>query len=414
MNQRFSNLFFAFLLFTSLAYAQKTSSLKSGIWQGELQLNGTARLPFYFELKKTKTKTTIEILNAEERIVVDEIIEAGDSIRFRTPLYDSEFICEIKSGGRELDGEWVNHAKKENNEIPFKAWYGREYNCDKSLPSFKTLQNSKWEVTFSPNTPQSSKAIGLFQFNPSEHKLTGTFLTESGDYRYLSGYACTDWAYLSCFDGSHAYFFRWKILPDNTLAGDFYSGSSGYEKWIAILNPKFELHNPDSLTFLKKGYETIDFKFKNTEGLEVSMADEKFKNKVLIVQIMGTWCPNCMDETRYYSEVYPRYQPKGLEVVALAFEKSTDPSIAKANIKRVKDRFNITYDILITGLTGSEGASKAMPMLNAILAFPTTIYIDRKGRVRKIYTGFNGPGTGAYYEKYKEDNQRFLEKLLAE
>jgi peroxiredoxin len=403
-----------FLLFSTFLHAQKASPLKTGTWQGELQLNGSTRLPFYFEVKKNKGKTTVEIMNGEEKIVVDEITETADSIKFKMPLYDSEFLCEIKPGGKELEGEWFNHAKKENNEIPFKAWWGREYNCDKSLPVFNALKNAKWEVTFSPNTPQSTKAIGLFQFNSSEHKLTGTFLTESGDYRYLSGYACTDWAYLSCFDGAHAYFFRWKIQPDSTLTGDFYSGSQGYEKWIAKRNPRFELRNADSLTYLKKGYDRIDFKFKNTEGLEVSSRDEKFKNKVLVIQIMGTWCPNCMDETRYYAELYPRYKDKGLEVVALAFEKSTDPVVAKATIMRWKSRFQIGYDILVTSKTGAAGASEALPMLNAVWAFPTTIYVDKKGRVRKIYTGFSGPGTGSYYEKYKEENERFLEKLLME
>jgi peroxiredoxin len=405
---------FLSLSFAIQTYAQKTSPMKTGSWQGELQLNGTTRLPFYFEFKRAKEKTTIEIMNGEERIVVDEITETADSINFRMPFFDSEFKCEVKPGGKELEGEWINHSKKDNPSIPFRAYKGREYSCDKSLPIFNTLQSSKWEVTFSPNTPQSEKALGIFQFNAKEHKVTGTFLTESGDYRYLSGYACTDWIYLSCFDGVHAYYFHWKIQGDGTLAGDFYSGSTGYEKWIAKPNNNFALHNPDSLTFLKKGYTGVDFKFKNTEGKEVSSKDEQFRNKVVVIQIMGSWCPNCMDEARYYSGIYPKYKDKGLVAVGLAFEKSTDPAVALPNVQRMKKRLNIPYDILLTGKSGAAGASEALPGLNAVVAFPTTIYLDKKGRVRKIYTGFSGPGTGVYFDKYKEENERFLEKLLAE
>jgi thiol-disulfide isomerase/thioredoxin len=394
--------------------AQKGLVARVGTWQGELLLNGTTRLPFYFEVNRSKGKTTLEIRNGEEHILIEDITESSDSIRFRMPQFDSEFLCEVKENGKALDGVWINHSRKDNNEIPFQAFYGREYTCDKGSKIFSALQAAQWEVTFSPNTRDSTKAIGIFRFDFKTHSLNGTFLTETGDYRYLSGFACTDWAYLSCFDGSHAYYFRFKLKPDNTIAGDYYSGSTGYEKWIAKQNPGFRLHNPDSLTFLKKGYDGIDFRFSNTEGAEVSSKDEKFRNKVVVIQIMGSWCPNCMDETKYYADVYSRFRGKGLEVVALAFEKPVDPAKAKENVLRVKKRFNADYDFLLTGKTGSTGALEALPMLNAVMAFPTTIYIDKKGRVRKIYTGFNGPGTGVYYDQFREQNERFLEKLLSE
>ncbi len=414
MSKVFLFLFSMCIGYTSASCAQKSAQLKAGSWQGELMLNGTTRLPFYFELKKNKGKTTLEVSNGEERILVDEITETSDSIFFRMPVFDSEFKCEIKENGKQLDGVWINHARKDHNEIPFQAFYGREYNCDKGSRAFTSLNATKWEATFNAGTTDSYKAIGLFKFDYKTHSVNGTFLTETGDYRYLSGYACTDWIYLSCFDGSHAYYFRFKLKPDSTLAGDYYSGSTGYEKWTAKRNPSFNLRNPDSLTYLKKGYDRIVFKFSNTEGKEVSSEDEKYKNKVVVVQIMGSWCPNCMDETRYYAETYSRLKNKGLEVVALAFEKPVDPSTAKANVLKVKTRFNAGYEFLLTGKSGSAGASEALPMLNTVMAFPTTIYIDKKGRVRKIYTGFNGPATGIYYEQFKEQNERFLEKLLGE
>ncbi|HXC04710.1 MAG TPA: TlpA disulfide reductase family protein [Bacteroidia bacterium] len=396
------------------AEAQKAVLPKAGTWQGELQLNGTTRLPFYFEYKKSKTGTSLEITNGDEKIDITEIQAAADSFNFKMPLYDSEFRIQVKEGGKSMEGTWINHSRKDHREIPFQAFYGREYSCDKSLPVFNVLSSSKWEVTFTPTDEPSYKAVGVFKFNPSEHSVKGTFLTETGDYRYLSGYACTDWIYMSCFDGSHAYYFRWKIKSDSTLAGDFYSGTTGFEKWTATRNNKFSLRNPDSLTFLKKGVDKISFKYKNTDGKDVSLEDERYKNKVVIIQIMGSWCPNCMDETAYLAGEYTALNGKGLEVVALAFEKTADPLKAAENLNRVKARFHATYDFLITGKSGSTQASEALPMLNAVMAFPTTIYIDKKGRVRKIYTGFSGPGTGAYYDRFKEENERFLQKLLAE
>ncbi|MFI5148511.1 MAG: peroxiredoxin family protein [Bacteroidia bacterium] len=396
------------------ACAQKAILPKAGTWQGELQLNGTTRLPFYFEYKKTKTGTSLEIRNGEEKIEIDQITAVVDSFNFKMPLYDSEFRIQVKEGGKEMEGTWINHSRKDHQETPFRAYYGREFTCDKSLPVFNLLSSSRWEVTFSPADEPSYKAIGIFRYSQSEHSVNGTFLTETGDYRYLSGYACTDWIYMSCFDGSHAYYFKWKIKPDSTLSGDAYSGTTGFEKWTARRNDKFSLHNPDSLTFLKKGFDKIAFRYKNSEGKDVSLEDERYKNKVVIIQIMGSWCPNCMDETAYLAGEYSNLNAKGLEVVALAFEKTTDPVKAAANLNKVKTRFHAGYDFLITGKSGTREASEALPMLNAVMAFPTTIYIDKKGRVRKIYTGFTGPGTGVYFDRFKEENDRFLQKLLAE
>ncbi len=183
---------------------------------------------------------------------------------------------------------------------------------------------------------------------------------------------------------------------------------------MAVRNDNFQLRNPDSLTYLKPGFTSIDFSFKNLEGKSVSIKDEKFKNKVVIIQIMGTWCPNCMDETKFLAPFYDTYKSKGLEVVALAFERTDDFNKAVNNIQRSKKRFSANYEFLITMKTGKDQASEALPMLNAVMAFPTTIYIDKKGVVRKIYTGFNGPATGDAHTKFVEDTTRFVEMLLAE
>ena len=177
---------------------------------------------------------------------------------------------------------------------------------------------------------------------------------------------------------------------------------------------KFDLRNPDSLTYLKPGYTKVDFNFKNLEGKYISLKDEKFKNKVVLIQIMGTWCPNCMDETKFLAPFYEKYKSKGLEVVGMAFERTDDFAKAVSNVQRLKTKFNANYEFLITMKTGAAQASEALPMLNNIMAFPTTIYIDKKGIVRKIYTGFYGPATGDKYTKYVEETTRFIEKLLAE
>lgn len=397
------------LFFSDLS--SQTITLQTGLWQGTLSLQKDINLPFRFSIQNQNDQWSMVIFNDTEKINVDEVYTLGDSIIFRMPVFDSELHCRA-NGSTFLEGSWINFSRKDRNRIPFKAYSLSNVKLRAPLPANQNLKG-RWEASFSPHTQDNSKAIGVFDIH--QDILGGTFLTETGDYRFLSGqFEDSSSFYLSCFDGSHAFLFTGRIKGDSIINGHFYSGAHHHETWAAKRNDKFKLRNPDSLTYLKPGYTGIDFNFKNTEGRNVSLKDEKFKNKVVIVQLMGTWCPNCMDETKFLASFYDRYKGKGLEVVALAFERTDDFAKAVSNIERSKKRFNAGYEFLITMKTGNAQASQALPMLNAVMAFPTTIYIDKKGKVRKIYTGFNGPATGNAYTKFEEDTKRFIEKLLSE
>ncbi|MGZ4037456.1 MAG: TlpA disulfide reductase family protein, partial [Bacteroidia bacterium] len=175
---------------------------------------------------------------------------------------------------------------------------------------------------------------------------------------------------------------------------------------------KFKLRDPEGLTTLKSLSEKVSFSFPNMQKQTVSLGDEKFKNKAVIIQVMGSWCPNCMDETAYFSELYKKYESKGLEIVALAYERAPDFEKAKSNLERLKKRFGVEYELLITGLSGKEKASESLPFLNGIMAFPTTIILDRNHNVKSIYTGFSGPATGKEFDKYKARTESLITELL--
>jgi hypothetical protein len=113
-------------------------------------------------------------------------------------------------------------------------------------------------------------------------------------------------------------------------------------------------------------------------------------------------------------EVYKKYNAQGLEIIGLAFERSADTAKANANIRRLKAHYGVDYTLLNTGKSGAKGAAESLPFLNAIMCFPTTIYIDRLGTVRMVYTGYNGPATGAAYEKESAETLRLIQLLLSE
>ncbi len=68
----------------------------------------------------------------------------------------------------------------------------------------------------------------------------------------------------------------------------------------------------------------------------------------------------------------------------------------------------------MAGVANKDSVAKSMPQLAKFLAFPTTIFLDKKGAVRSIHTGFAGPGTGQYYEEEKAHFNRTVDKLLKE
>ena len=384
-----------------------TASLapRNGIWRASLAIPAE-EVPFMIDWQGNHCY----IINGKERILVKDIKQVKDSLFIRMPVFDSEFKCALE-GDSLLTGTWHNYMKAKDYTLPFKAVFGQKERFVRKEGQAAGNIAGSWAVTFSPDSASKSAAVGIFE-NEGD-KMLGTFLTESGDYRYLEGVQENGRLRLSCFDGSHAFLFDAKLSQTGELAGVFYSGKHHQEKWVGRRDANARLRDPNSLTFLKPNTE-FAFSFPDLQGQPVAFPSDRFKNKVTVVQIFGSWCPNCMDETKLLSEWHRKYQPQGFEVVGLGFERGENFATSVKNVERVKTHFQIQYPLLIAGATREVKAADALPMLNHVMAFPTTIYIDRKGKVRKIYTGFSGPGTGVHYEQFKKETETFIEKLLSE
>ncbi len=400
------------VVFFLLSFNMTSKKLKEGTYRAVLTLNEATglELPFNFEVTYKGKKPIITIRNADEKIYVDEISIQGDSINFKMPVFDTEFRTKLV--GNDLEGVWINHYKTENNRIKFKASFGESKRFMFAATQGSHAFEGKWEVSFSPNAKDSSKAIALFHHVEQSDFVTGTFLTETGDYRFLEGMKTGNQLYLSCFDGSHAFLFIAELKGGEKTEGLFYSGLSWKEPWIGQRNETFELAKANEISFVKNENEKIGFSFPDLNHKKISLSDPKFDNKPVIIQIMGSWCPNCMDESRYFAALYDQYNKDGLEIVALAFEKTNDFELAKKQLLRLKTRLQIHYDILITQASGKAKAAELFPALNTITAFPTTIFLNKNHEVVKVHTGFSGPATGSAYENYKKETESFILNLL--
>jgi peroxiredoxin len=218
---------------------------------------------------------------------------------------------------------------------------------------------------------------------------------------------------LSYFDGSNLYLIKTKITGTK-LAGKFTSGLNGERNMLASLNPAAALPDLKKLSFLKPGYDRIDFKLPTTSGELISLQDERFKNKVVVIELMGSWCPNCLDESRYLSPFYKKYKDKGVEVIGLSFENSADLAISGPKINNFQKKIGISYPLLFAGTAEDKTIAQVLPMLGKMNGYPTTFIIDKKGIVREIHTGFSGPGTGKYYVDWIAEFEHTIQSLLAE
>ncbi|MEA1787375.1 TlpA disulfide reductase family protein [Arenibacter sp. GZD96] len=393
-----------------LSCQNKTSiGITEGHWLGQLDTMDGEKLPFNFKVIKNDSGVPIiEIYNAEEVITVDEIEFFKDSILIKLPVFEGYLKGAL--GKTAITGSFIKESVART--VPFTA----VFNQKERFTTTKTpVQNVSgvWETVFNPTDETKYIAKGIFKQEGTS--VTGTFRTTTGDYRYLEGVMHGDSIKLSTFDGAHAFLFTARVT-DSTMTGTFYSGNHSKEIFTAKRNERYELPDENSLTYLKEGFEKLSFSFPDSNDTMVSLEDPQFKNKVVLVQIMGTWCPNCLDETKFLVNYLSQHTHPDLKIVGLAFETAKTKALAFKSINRLKERIGVNYPILLAqyGTSNKVKAQEKLPMLDHIISYPTTIFIDKKGIVRKIHTGFNGPATGENYVKFKNDFQDFVALLLQE
>ena len=399
--------FFKLLLFCLLLSGcqRPIQELEEGQWLLTFHLDGGHDLPVNMEVDADGWVT---FANAKERVRMQLPVYKKDSVCLYHPVFEGYFKA-LMAPGR-LEGVFVKESLDRvvpismvlNDSVRFKPQQ------DGSVPV-----DGKWETVFSPDSAEDRYvAMGLFEQDGNQ--VTGTFRTTTGDYRFLEGITDGDSLKLSTFDGAHVFLFE-AALRDSLMEGVFYSGNHWVEPFMARLNPDYELPDPKELTGLKEGWEAVQFAFPDEEGNMVSLADNQFDNQVVIIQLMGSWCPNCLEESRFYASYHKEHKDQDLAVIALAFEYAPDPERAWMGLNRLKERLGIKYTILLAqyGSSDKKEAAEKLPMLDHIISYPTTIFIDRKGKVRRIHTGFNGEATGRL-QSFQEEFDSFVQTLLNE
>ena len=407
---------FAALLFSSTAFAGDPAPekfIKEGVWRGVFRVSET-QVPFNFEFKgKDVEHAVFTLLNGTRRDDFHVQRIGKDSVFVKMNTYDAALVAKINDDGT-LSGEYRSLVPGfRGNSLPFTAEHGKTYRFVEPGKDVAPKANltGKWELKVYSKEQVPNKIAVLKQ---TGNKLTGVIMQVTGDSRELEGTVQGDEFVLSGFTGPSPKIYRGKINADGTLSGEIGSGIYDNTKFDAVKDEKAELPDPYKLTFLKEGYKKLDFTFPDLTGKQVSLSDDKYKGKVVIIEIVGTWCPNCTDQTVFLSPWFNKNQKRGVEAIAIGFEQKDSLAYAQYTLGKLRDKYNIKYDILFGGLADKKLVSQKLPALNKFVAFPTTIIIDRKGEVREIYTGYTGTVTGNYYKEYEKKFNKLLDQLIAE
>ena len=369
---------------------------------GKLEVDKDKFLPFNFSVIND---STLVVKNSSE-IVEFSIKYSRDSIFINSKVFEG-YIKGVLTDDK-IDGVFVIESL--DRVVPFNS-YESTKRFDIDFEENKKLITNRWKFTFSPDKDNESFSIGLFN-SIGQNEIGATFRTNTGDYGFMHGGYKAGNIVLSTFNGSRAYLLEAELSNDS-VKGVLYAGNHSKTIIEGVLDNDFELADEYSLTSLKNNSQKFDFSYENTVGKLISIDDDFYDGKSMVIQFMGSWCPNCLDESKFYVDYIKENDLKDIEFVALAFEYAKTKGRALKSILKLKNELKINYPILLVqyGSSDKEKALEKFPMLNNIISYPTTIFLDRNKEVIKIHTGFNGPATGEKYLEFVEEFDKTIKSM---
>ncbi len=377
-------------------------ALNSGSWKFILRTT-YAEVPFIIHFDYKDKKLTGTLQNGPESIPLEDITLQDGKITIPLQSYEMSLVL-IQQNSKTLAGHLIRHNKNPLIKIPVFGQYGYTTRYDLNAKIDPTISlNGKWLLEVTDEKDVKTPAIG--KFIQDGKKVSGTIISPTGDYRYLEGFVSGTNFELASFDGVFNYVFRGQVKDGKMEA----SLLSNYQsRMTGVLNPAAELPDAYKQTEIKD----LKFIFPDLKGQSVNLNHEKFKNRPVVVQIFGSWCPNCMDEMKFLIPWYKQNNKRGVEIIALAFERSLSPEEATRQLLKVQKKLNVPYVILQAGSTSEDKPMDKLDGLKNFISFPTTIFLNRHHEVVKVHAGFSGPSTGEYYEKWKKEFNETINALL--
>lgn len=374
----------------------------AGEWDATIVTLERVEVPFRFVIAGTPEQPTGTFVNGDERMESTGGRFSDGVLTIDFDQYGSKIIA--RPTGHTLEGEYNRTTR--GAAYPFTATRAVPKRKDPSPPSIA----GEWKI---PTPTGQYEASWRFIVRQSGADVSAAIQRVDGDTGTLTGSFRDGKLLLSHFSGARPMRLEVAANADGTLA--LLEDGQTRHTAVRITDPRASTagdpKDPTQVTRVKDPNTPLALQFPDLAGTPVSLSDARFRGKVVILSITGSWCPNCHDEAPFLSELYKKYRDQGLEIVLLAFEEAgqlANPVRLKAFVKQ----YDIAYPVLVAG-EPTELSAK-LPQFVDLVAFPTSVYIGRDGRVRSTHAGFSGKATGDLYTQTTAEITRRVERLLAE
>lgn len=374
----------------------------TGSWRGVLDLAG-GPLHFGLRIDDDGSGMRAELCNAGECVGAGPVRVVGDSLII--DLTDYAATIGARMSGDSIVGAYSNVGSRGPRVIPLRASRG-------SWPASRLPEGfgGQWDATLVTDGRASPR---IFVFSDGPHGAEAAVISNTGDYGRFRGDVAGDSAAFSHFDGTFVYRFTARLDGD-TLRGTFHAGLRTQTPFTAVRSTgRAHLRPPDEMT---RADTTAPFRFAfpDLAGRLVTQDDPRFRGKVVVVDVFGTWCSTCHYAAPILEAFHREFGPRGFAVVGLAYEVTGDTAIDGVLVRRYREKFGLTFPLLLAGVGTAELAAPTLPQLDGFTAFPTTIFLGRDGRVRRVHAGFYGPATGEMHRRQVAEFRAVIERLLAE
>ncbi|MCT4643318.1 MAG: TlpA family protein disulfide reductase [Bacteriovoracaceae bacterium] len=369
-----------------------TSEDISGTWSFKLN---TQNNPIPFKVNIDKEQRFFEITNSEE-ILKFEITKNEN--KYIIPIANHDSAIELELKDKKLVGYWIKYNRKSDYKL---SVIGKKEELDLNV-KFPTNFPKRWKIIFTDKMNRKKDALLLFTKNHA------SILTSTGDYRYLRPVFKENRLNLYGFDGTFAFNFSgiWSL---ENFKGTMYAGLNWTQNFSAKPDYNFLLPDPTTVTKVKKSALDLCLPTLNDDKICLNRKSKRPK----VIQIFGSWCPNCIDETKFIQDYKNKHKPK-VDFYIVAFERAPNKKLAIKALKKARKLYGIDYPIMIGSYTKDKKVEDIFYGVDNFASFPTTVYVDKNNNIRKVHSGFTGPATGKYYEEFVREFDFLLKKLQSE
>lgn len=398
------SLFTAGVLFAGLALSLAAQPL-TGLWDAKFSIDADYSLPFPIEFSEKGGQVTGTFFNGDERVTSTGGTYKNGTLELDFAHYDSKLEAKVDQG--------VLKGSYGNSRSGVRDFEARPH-VAQAKPASAPAIGGLWDI---PNESAKGEKAWRFIVRQQGAEVSAAILRVDGDTGTLRGTWQGDRFVLNLFDGARGSTLEIVPQADGTLALNLRSLRGKATAYTAIRSDVARAKglpaptDPAQHTRVKNPSEPFAFSFPDLNGKIVSNTDERFRNKVVIVSVTGSWCPNCHDEAPYLQALYQKYRSLGLEVVALDFEDAEQFKKLTRPAAFVK-KYGLEYPFLIGGETKEVGAK--LPQAENLNTWPATFFLGRDGRVRAVHAGFAAPASGEFHTQLVAEITHTLETLLAE